>query len=88
MMNSDFTLSLGIGLLVMLAIYIGLRRALGQNDLTIRRAMAVFSTVAGVMVTLYLFDRPAALEEQAGKIVLALVGVVLALIAVARRGTG
>jgi hypothetical protein len=87
-MNSEFWLSLGIGLLAMCAVYIGLRRALGAGDPTIRRAAAVFSAVAGILVTLFLREHPDLLEQQGTKIVLALTGVVLALIATIRRSLG
>ena len=87
-MGSDFFLSLGIGLLVMCAVYIGLRRAFGGGDRSIRRAAAVFSAVAGIVVTLFLREHPDLLEQQGTKIVLALIGVVLALIATIRRSLG
>jgi len=80
-MSSDFCLSLGIGLLVTCAVYIGLRRAFGGRDLTIRRAVAVFSAVAGIVVTLVLRERPDLLEEQSTR-------VVVALIAASRRQVG
>jgi hypothetical protein len=83
-MSSDFLLSIGIGVLVTCAVYVGLRRALGA-DRTVRRAVAVFAAAGGIVVTLFLRQRPALLEEQGAKIVLALIGVVLALIATARR---
>lgn len=52
--DSDYLLALGIGLLVMCAVYIGLRRAFGAEDQPIRRTMAIFSGVAGIVVTLFL----------------------------------
>ena len=84
MINTDFVLALCIGLLVECAVYIGLRRALGGKDVTIRRTTAVFSAVAGIVVALFLWKNPSLLEQQSTKIVLALVGVVLTLIAVIR----
>ena len=71
-MSSDFLLSLRIGLLVMCAVYIGLRRGFGSRDPTIRRAVAAFSAVAGIMVTLFLREHPDLLEQQGTTIVLAL----------------
>lgn len=88
MTGSDFLLPLGIGLLVMCAVYIGLRRAFGSGDPTVRRAAAVFSAVAGIVVTLFLREHPDLLKQQGTKIVLALIGVVLALIATIRRSLG
>jgi ABC-type sulfate transport system permease component len=84
-MSVDSLVSLGIGLLVMCAVYVGLRRAFGGKDSTVRRAIAVFSAVAGIVVTLFLREHPDLLEQQGTKIVLALIGVVLAFIAASRR---
>ena len=83
--TTEFVLACGIGLLVMCAVYIGLRRAFGRGDSTVRRASAVFSAVAGIVVTVFLNNNPDVLQAQGLKIVLALIAVVLALIAVARR---
>ena len=85
-MNSSFLLALSIGVLAMCAVYIGLRKVLGGGERTVQRATAVFAAVSGILVTLFLRDRPALLEEQGTRIVVALVGVVIALIALARRG--
>ena len=87
-MSFDFVLSLGIGLLVMCAVYVGLRRAFSSRDPTVRRAVAAFSAVAGIVVTLFLREHPDLLEQQGIKIVLALIGVVLAFIAVSGRNVG
>jgi drug/metabolite transporter (DMT)-like permease len=84
-MSVDSLVSLGIGLLVMCAVYVGLRRAFGSKDPTVRRAVAIFSAVAGIVVTLFLREHPDLLEQQGTKIVLALIGVVLAFIATSRR---
>ena len=88
MTSSDFLLPLGIGLLVMCAVYIGLRQGFDSRDPTIRRAVAVFSVVAGIMVTLFLREHPDLLEQQLTTIVLALIGVLLAFIATIRRRLG
>ena len=88
MTSSDFLLPLGIGLLVMCAVYIGLRQGFGNRDPAIRRAVAVFSVVAGITVTLFLRQHPDLLEQQLITIELALIGVVLALIATIRRRLG
>lgn len=81
---NDLVLSLGIGILVTCAVYIGLRRAF-RNEPALRRAVILFAAVAGIVVTFFLRAHPALLEEWGTQIVLALLGVVLVLIALARR---
>ena len=85
MFTTDLVLACCIGLLAMCAIYIGLRRAFGGGDSAIQRAMAVFSAVSGITVAWFLWKNPDLLHQQATRIVLALIAVVLAVTAVAKR---
>jgi drug/metabolite transporter (DMT)-like permease len=85
MLTTNFLLALSIGLLVTCAVYIGLQKAFGVENLALRRAIAIFAAVAGIMVTLFVREHPDLLRQQSAKIVLALIGVALALIAFIKR---
>ena len=88
MFTIDFFLSIGIGVLVMCAAYFGLRLTLGTESRTLGRTMAVFSAVAGIVVTLVLRQDAGLLRQQGTRIALALIGVLVAVIAVVRRRVG
>ena len=81
----ELILPLIIGILVMTAIYIVLSRIFGTEDLSTRRALAIFGAGAGIVVTFWLRGNPAALREYTAQIAIAGIGVVLALLALAKR---
>ena len=71
-----------IGLLTAMAVAMGLRRSgLGSQ----RRAVVVFSTVVGVIVVLALSENPALMDEYVSRIALAGLGIVIAVLALAKR---
>jgi hypothetical protein len=74
--------------LVLAAVYIGLRPAFGREDVTVKKAIGVFAGGAGFLTTWFLYQNPALLHKYTGEIVVALIGVVLALIAFTRKGVG
>ncbi len=77
--------SLLIGILVMLAIYLSLSRAFDTTNISVKRSLALFSAVVGLLTTLWLGSHPEVLREYSGKIVLSGLAVVLALLAFAGR---
>jgi len=85
MLTTKFVLALSIGLLVTCVVYIGLQKAFGEGNPSSRRTVAVFSAVADIMVTLLLREHRDLLRQQSTKIVLAIVGVVLAFITFIKR---
>lgn len=86
-MSPEFIQALLIGVLVMLAIYIGLQRAFGEASTSVRRAIAIFAAVVGILTMLWLQENPGSLEDYSAQIVAAGVAVVLALLALARRSS-
>lgn len=85
-MDGEFIQALAIGILVMTAVFIGLRRATVVKSQQTNRALAVFSAAFGILTTLFLADHPDLLAEYAREIVIGNIGVVLALLLLARRG--
>jgi len=77
--------SLLIGIMVMLAIYLSLTRVMNISNLSIRRALALFSAAVGILVTFWLKSNPDILGSYTREIVFAGLGVVLALIFLARK---
>ena len=84
-MLSEMFLPLLIGVMVTAALYIGLRLGLSHKFVSIKRAVAVFAAIAGLLTTFFLIENPDLLADYSARIVLAGLGVVLALIALARR---
>lgn len=73
-----------IGILVMVAVYIGLRRSIGQTAVSIKRAIAIFAAGVGILTMLWLRENPRDLTDYSAEIVAGGVAVVLALLALAR----
>jgi hypothetical protein len=86
-MNSELIQPLLVGILVMLAVYIGLQRALAGSVGT-KRAAALFAAAAGLLTTLWLRENPDVLARYSAEIVIAGIAVVLALLALARKALG
>jgi hypothetical protein len=84
-MSGKFVQSLIVGVLVMVAVYIGLIQAFTQNRRIVKRAIAVFSASSGILVTLWLNETPGALEKFTIQIVGAGIAVVLALLTLAKK---
>lgn len=74
-----------IGLMVTMAMYIGLQKAFHDTFELSRRAIGIFAGAGGLLTTLWLMQNPQALESYSTQIITASVAVVLALLAVARR---
>lgn len=84
-MNTEIIYSLLIGVTVMLAIYLVLSRAVDVSLLSIKRSLAIFSAAVGLLSMFWLQNNLAILHEYLEKIAIAGLGVVLALLAYARK---
>lgn len=84
-MDTDFLYALLIGIIIMLAIYLALSRVVTITNVPVKRALALFAAAIGLLSVFWLDSHPDILREYAGKIVLAGLAVVLALLAFARR---
>lgn len=73
-----------IGILVMTAVYIGLRRAFRVDLPSVRRGVIVFAAAAGLLTTFWLRENRGALGDYSAQIVMAGIAIVLALLALAR----
>ena len=85
-MDGAFLQALAIGILVMTAVFIGLRRAIDAQNQQVNRAMAVFAAACGVVTAFWLIDNQDFVAEYAREIVIGGIGAVLALLILARRG--
>ncbi len=85
MNNNNFIQSLIIGVLVMVAIYIGLMQAFNQNRTFFKRSVVMFSASCGILVTLWLHENPTALKEYTTQIVTAGIAVLLAFLTLAKK---
>ena len=83
-MNNDVS-SLLIGLLVLAAIYLGLSRVFDVTKPSVRKALGVFSGVAGLLSTLWLRDHPDQLGKYTQEIVVASLAVIIVLLARVRK---
>lgn len=81
LLDNDFLYSLLIGILVMLAVYIVFTWDTNIN----KRPLAIFSAALGLLTTLYLQENSKMLGDYSEKIVLAGLGVLLAIFAYLRR---
>ena len=77
--------SLLIGILVMLAAYLSISRIVDVNKVSVKKSLAIFSATLGLLSTLWLQNNPAILKEYSEKIVIAGLGIILALLALARK---
>jgi hypothetical protein len=77
--------SLLIGILVMLSAYLALSRVVDVSNTSVKKSLAVFTAALGLLSTLWLQDNPAVLRQYSEKIVIAGLGIVLALLAFARK---
>ena len=75
-----------IGVLVMIAVLIGLEHLFGQRTDANRRAPAVFSACCGILTTLFLKENPALTADISARVVLAALAILLALLALVRKG--
>lgn len=73
-----------IGITIMLSLYVILARLLDSGDRSVKKALAIFCGAIGLLSALWLQENQSILREYSGKIVLAGLGVVLALLAYAR----
>ncbi|NLS80064.1 MAG: hypothetical protein GXY76_22720 [Chloroflexi bacterium] len=80
-----FWVALSIGVLVFGSVMVAFRRVFSTDDRVVLKSGALFAGAAGVLTTLYLLERPDILDRYALQIVLALLGLVLAFIALLRR---
>lgn len=69
----------------MLAVYLALSRMTDVSKPSVRKALAVFSAAVGLLSTFWLRSHPDVLEDYMGKIVLAGLAVVIALLAFAKK---
>jgi hypothetical protein len=81
----NLALALGLGVLVLAAVYLTLGRVFSFKDPNVRKAAGLFAGSAGLVTTLFLYDNPDVLYDKSEYIVLALIGLVVALIATLRR---
>jgi hypothetical protein len=77
--------SLLIGVLVMLAVYLSLSRVIDIGRVSVKRSLALFSAAVGLLTSIWLESYPTLLRDYTGKVVLAGLGVVLALLVFARK---
>ena len=84
-MLADLSLPLLLGILVMTAVFIGLRQVFASDAQPVRRAVIVFAAACGLLATVWLLDNPDALADYTARVVAAGIAVVLALLAIARR---
>jgi hypothetical protein len=83
-MTSEFLQPLLIGIMVMIAIFIGLRLSLNTKERSIIRAVAIFAAAGGFLTTFWLVENPEFLSYYSKRIVVGGLTAVLALIALAR----
>lgn len=84
-MDSNLVQPLLIGILVLAAVYIGLRQVFTSASSSIKRSAIVFAAACGLLTTFWLMENPQALANYSAQIVAAGVAVVLALLVLARR---
>lgn len=75
--------SLLVGIMVMLAIYLSMSCLTDVTNVSIKKSLALFSAATGLLSTFWLRSHPDLLEEYIGKIVLAGLAVIIALLAYA-----
>ena len=84
-MLSDLLQPLLIGVMVTIAIYIGLQRGSRAKAHTLTRVFGIFAGACGMLTTFWLRENPNALREYSAQIVMAGIAVVLALLGLARK---
>jgi len=77
--------SLLIGVLVMLAVYLTLSRVIDISNISVKKSLALFSAVLGILTTFWLESNPSIMHDYTERIVLAGLGILLALLAFARK---
>ena len=78
-------MALLIGILVTADVYLLLERVLAFRSSHARRAGGIFAGAAGVLTTLFLSENPQLLQEVSGKLVLGLIGLLVATTALLRK---
>ena len=77
--------SLLIGVLVMLAVYLTLSRVIDISNISVKKSLALFSAAIGFLTTFWLEGNPSIMRDYTERIVIAGLGVLLALLAFARK---
>lgn len=83
-MNPDIS-SLLIGILVMLSVYIVFSRSFNLHHASIRKSIALFSAVLGLLTTLWLREHPSILDQYTNEIVVAALAILLAVLGYLRQ---
>jgi hypothetical protein len=83
-MNADFIMAITIGLLVLGAVYLALDVAFPGREPSLRKAKGVFAGAAGLLVAVYLWKDPRALQEVSSRLAWAAIAVVIVLLALLR----
>jgi len=73
-----------IGILVTLAIYLSLLNTFDVKNISVRKTIGLFSGLVGLLTYIWLQDHPDLLEKYVAEIVLAGIGVLLAMLALAK----
>ncbi|MBT3313182.1 MAG: hypothetical protein HN390_01075 [Anaerolineae bacterium] len=84
-MDSVFIKSLIVGALVMLALYLSLSKVFDINNYSVRKALGLFAGAAGLLTTFWFLENPALLEKYVAEIVIGGIGIVLALLSLAKK---
>lgn len=74
-----------VGILATLAIYLSLSQTLHLKNVSVRKIVGLFSGAIGLLTYVWLQDHPDMLKKFVAEIVLAGIGVVLALLALAKK---
>jgi hypothetical protein len=84
-MDTFFFKSVVVGILVTLALYLTLSKTFDLDNYYIRRTLGLFSGGVGLLTAFWLFENPNMLEKYTNEIVISGIGVVLALLVLARK---
>ncbi|MBT6063050.1 MAG: hypothetical protein HOG55_17880 [Anaerolineae bacterium] len=84
-MDTYFIKALILGVLVMLALYLSLSKTFDIDHFSTRRTLDLFSGGVGLLTTFSLIENPAVLNKYVNETVIGGLGVVLAIITLARK---
>jgi hypothetical protein len=84
-MDAVYLSALMVGVLVMLALYLSLARVIDVVDRSVKKSLALFCAVSGILTTFWLNRHPDVLEKYVAKIVGAGIAVVLMLLVFAKK---
>ena len=85
MPQAPFFPALAVGVMCMLALYLILSMRGFANTLSQRRAAAVFSAAAGLLVFWQLYHDPALLKQMSTEVVAVVLGILIAFLYALRR---